>query len=259
MRKPLLTLGLGLFGMAGGIAHADGGWVVTIGGRVAVTPPYEGADHDVLAPSPTFSLRRADSPDRFSPPDDGSSLALLSTQYITLGPVARFRYARGDQGHLTGMKPIDWAAEPGVFLNLWPTNWLRGHVEARKGVIGHYGYVGDAGVDLIYTGKRWDASIGPRIGYADRHYMDTYFGVTTVEAAQSPLITTPYEPGAGRRYTGVEAALSYRLIGGMRTTFDVGYHKLSSQIAASPIVQVAGKRDQLSGGIGVSYRFGVGH
>ena len=53
--------------------------------------------------------------------------------------------------------------------------------------------------------------------------------------------------------------MSYRLIGGMRLTFDVGYHKLASQIAASPIVQVAGKRDQLSGGVGVNYRFGVGH
>ena len=254
-----LVLGLVFFGLAGGVAHADdSGWIVTIGGRVAVSPPYEGAGHDVLAPSPTFSVRKADSPYRFSPPDDSSSIALLSSKYISFGPAVKFRYARGNEGQLTGLNKIDWAAEPGAFLNLWPANWLRCHVEARRGVIGHYGWVGDAGVDLIYPGKRFEFSIGPRIGYGDRHYMDTYFGVTTVEAARSPLITTAYEPGAGERYRGVEAAVSYRLVGGLRTTFDVGYHKLSDLVADSPVIQVAGKRDQFSGGVTVSYSFGVG-
>ena len=254
-----LLLGLVFCGLAGGAAHAEGGWIVTLGGRMAVTPPYEGAGHDVLAPSPTISIRRADTPYRFSPPDDSSSIALLSSKYISFGPALRFRYARGNAGKLTGMDKIDWAAEPGAFLNLWPVgNWVRGHMEVRRGVVGHYGWVGDAGVDLIYPGKRFEASIGPRIGYGDRHYMDRYFGVTAVEAARSPLIDTAYEPGAGRRFTGVEAAVSGRLIGGLRTTFDVGYHKLSSKVAASPIVQAAGKRDQFSGGVTVSYSFGNG-
>ncbi len=92
-----LMLGLVFFGLAGGAAHAEGGWIVTIGGRLAVTPPYEGAGHDVLAPSPTFNIRRADSPYRFSPPDDSSSIALLSSKYISFGPAVKFRYARGNE------------------------------------------------------------------------------------------------------------------------------------------------------------------
>ncbi len=257
MRVWRAGFGVLVLALAGGAAHAEG-WIITVGGRVSASPPYEGAGHDVLAPSPSFSLRRADSPNRFVPPDNGTTLALLSSRYIVFGPMARFRYARGDQGKLTGLKKVDWAAEPGVFLDLWPTNWLRGHVEGRRGILGHHGWVGDAGADLIYTGKRWDASIGPRIGYGDSHYMDTYFGVTPTEAAGSPLFKTVYEPGSGQRYTGLEAAMSYRLLGGLRTTIDVGYHKLSAKAADSPIVRLAGKRDQLSGGVGLTYSFGVG-
>ena len=55
---------------------------------------------------------------------------------------------------------------------------------------------------------------------------------------------------------GVEAAVSYRLTGGLRTQFDVGYHRMSESVARSPIVQVAGSRDQISAGVGVTYRFG---
>ena len=244
--------------LAAGSAHADG-WIVTIGARAAAAPPYEGAGHDVVAPSPTFTLRRADSPDRFIPPDGGTTLALLSSSYISAGPMVRFRYKRGDADKLTGMKPIDLAIEPGAFVDLWPTSWFRARVEGRHGILGHHGWVGDAGLDLVHTGKRWDASIGPRMGFGDARYMDTYFGVTPTEAARSPLINAPYEPGAGKRYTGLEAATSYRMVKDMRLSFDVGYHRLSSKAAQSPIVLVAGSRDQISGGVGVSYSFGGGH
>jgi len=241
-----------------GTAHAEQ-WIVTIGGRIAANPPYEGADHDVIRPSPTFNLRRADSPDRFEPPDGGTTFSLFSTKYIALGPMARFRYARGDSGQLAGMDKIDIAVEPGGFVNLWPTNWLRARVEGRRGFIGHEGWVGDAGLDLIYTGSRWSASLGGRAGFGDRRYMDTYFGVTAAEAARSPFLTTAYMPGSGLRYTGAEAAVSYRLAGGLRTTLDVGYHRLSDKAASSPIVQIAGSRDQYNAGVILSYRFGIGH
>lgn len=240
-----------------GVSLAEG-WIVTLGARVSANPPYEGAGHDVLAPTPMFSLRRADSVYRFTPPDDGSSLALLANRYVDFGPVVRFRYARGDSGDLAGLDTVNWAVEPGVFLNLWPANWLRGRVEARRGVIGDRGWVGDAGVDLIYTGSRWEASIGPRIGYGDTRYMDSYFQVTPQEAAASPLIDTVYNPRGGRRYTGAEAALGYRLLGGFRVIGDIGYHRLTNDLADSPIVKVAGKRDQFSGGIALTYTFGVG-
>ncbi len=242
--------------LAAGSAWA-GGWIVTVGGRVAAYPPYEGAGHDVFVPSPKLSIRRADSPDRFEPPDGGSSLALIDNRYIVAGPLVRFRLSRGDTGKLTGLDKVGWAAEPGAFVELWPTNWLRGRVEGRRGVFGYQGWVGDGALDLVHTGKVWSASIGPRIGYGDGSYFDTYFGVTPAEAARSPFIDTAYEPGGGRRYTGVEVALARHFGKRWDATFDVGYHRLAKAAAASPIVEVAGSPNDLSAGVSLTYSFSL--
>ena len=232
-------------------------WIVTIGGRVAASPPYEGAPNDNIRPSGSFNIRRADRPYRFTPPDGGSTLALLATRYIVVGPMVRFRYDRGDQGKLVGFQKIDFAVEPGGFVDLWPADWLRARVEVRRGVTGHAGVVGDAGIDLIYTGKKWDFSVGPRIGYGDRRYLDTYFGVTPSEAGRSPYFNLPYEPPGGVRYGGVETAVSYHFTNRLRTTLDVGYHRLVKLAADSPVVSIDGSQDQISAGVGLTYSFGV--
>lgn len=233
-------------------------WIITVGAKTSASPPYEGADHMVISPSPTFSLRPASFVHRFSPPDPGMTFALIDSRRVTIGPMVRFRRDREDKGDLTGLETIDRAVEPGAFLDLWPTDWLRLHVEGRRGVTGHKGWVGDAGLDLVYSGGRWDASVGPRVGFGDAKYMDTYFGVTAAEAARSPRINTAYEPSKGRRYTGVTTAVAYHFNKHWRTSFNVSYQRLADKAAASPVVQEAGMRDQYSAGVGVSYSFGVG-
>jgi len=232
-------------------------WIVTVGARLGGAPPYEGANHDVLWPTPSFSLHHADRPRRFTPPDDGNTVAVVSTRHIDLGPVLRFRGSRGDTGSLQGFDKVDIAVEPGVFVDVWPADWIRGRIEARHGFFGYDGYVGDAGIDLIRTGRRWDASIGPRIGYGDANYMDTYFGVTPQEAAMSPYIKTPYEPGAGQRYLGAETAFSYHINDHWRTIVDFGYHRLAAKAADSPIIPVAGDLNQYSASFGFTYSFGL--
>ncbi|HEY7853394.1 MAG TPA: MipA/OmpV family protein [Caulobacteraceae bacterium] len=251
-----LPLGLMLAGAPAGAWATD--WIVTVGGRVAASPPYEGANHDNVRPSLLFSVRRADRPYRFTPPDDGGSLALFASKHFDFGPVLFFRYSRSDTGALKGFDKIGFAVEPGVFVNLWATDWLRARVQIRQGVLGHHGAVGDAGIDLIRTGRKWDASIGPRVGYGDARYMDTYFGVTPLEARRSPLLNTAYEPGAGVRNIGVETAFAYHWTNRLRTVVDVGYHRLAHAAADSPVVAIAGSRDQFSAGVGLTYSFGVG-
>ena len=233
-------------------------WIVTVGGAVGADPPYEGAGHLDIEPSATFNVRRADKPYRFTPPDDGSNFALLSNRYIEFGPMFRVREERGDTGHLEGFNKVDVAVEPGVFVNLWPTNWLRARVEARYGLFAYDGPVGDAGIDVIHTGRKWDLSIGPRYGYGGSHYMDTYFGVTPQEAAASPLIKTPYDPGAGPRYAGLEVAASYHITNRLRTYYGFGYHRLTKLAEDSPVVKVAGSPNDYLASVGVSYSFGIG-
>ena len=260
-RFPLTALGptvltVLLYSSAAPASATD--WIVTVGGRGAISPPYEGAPNEVFRPSFVFSVRRADKPFRFTPPDDGGSLALFSSKHFDFGPVLNFRSGRGDTGRLQGFEKIGFAVEPGLFANLWATDWLRARVQVRQGVLGHRGTVGDAGIDYIHTGKRWDFSLGPRYGFGDARYMDTYFGVTPIEAARSPLLTQPFEPGAGARYAGIETAYGYQWTRRIRTVLDVGYHRLVNKAADSPVVNVAGSRNQFTGGVALTYSFGVG-
>jgi outer membrane scaffolding protein for murein synthesis (MipA/OmpV family) len=232
-------------------------WIVTVGGGAGFSPPYEGAGRDVVTPILTFNLRRADTPYRFVPPDGGSTIALVNTRHFVFGPVVRFRYSRGASGLLQGLDKINTAIEPGGYAELWPVDWLRFRVEGRYGVAGYTGPVGDAAIDLIHSGRRWDFSIGPRYGYGGTRYMDTYFGVTPVEAARSPYINTPYEPGQGERYLGVEAAIAHNWTHRIKTTLGFGYHRLARLAQDSPVIQVAGSPNDYSAGVTLSYSFGL--
>ncbi|HEY1879877.1 MAG TPA: MipA/OmpV family protein [Caulobacteraceae bacterium] len=239
------------------VSAQQGDWIVTVRAGASAAPPYEGAPNSEIHPTLSFGAHHADKPYRFSPPDDGGSLDLISSRYFDFGPVLNIRRGRDDTGRLTGFQKIGWAAEPGVFVNLWASKWLRARVQVRQGIFGHHGAVGDAGIDYIHTGHKWDFSIGPRIGFGDARYMETYFGVTPAEALASPFLTKPYAPGAGVRYGGVGVACAYHFTNRIRTTVGVGYHRLVGVAADSPVVAIAGSRDQFSAGIGVSYSFGV--
>ena len=135
-------------------------------------------------------------------------------------------------------------------------------VEARRGISGHHGWVEDVGLDLIHTaeprlGQRWDASIGPRAGFGDANYMDTYFGLTPEESALHTPHLPAYVPGAGMRYTGAAAAAAYHLTQRWRMNFDLTFNHLSAKALASPVVRTVGDGNQLLAGVGFSYSFGL--
>jgi outer membrane protein len=233
-------------------------WTVSVGASVSTAPPYEGADDYVLRASPTLSVRPADRPYRFTPPDGGTSFTLISSDHFELGPMARFRHSRDNTKELTGLNKIKWAAEPGGFVDIWPTRWLRLHGEARHGVGGHHGFVGDTGFDLVHMSRKIDLSVGGRAGWGDRKYLDEYFGVTPLEAARSPLINQAYAPKGGRRYAGVTVAGAYHLNPRLKIRGFGGYQRLAEKAGDSPIVAIAGSRNQYFANLGVSYSFNLG-
>lgn len=230
-------------------------WIVTVGGRAQAVVPYEGAGHNLFYPIPSVHVRRADQPDRPVLPDDSLGLSLLRLGKVSFGPAGRLRGKRNTQAERAGLREVELAIEPGVFVTAWPTEWLRLHGEARRGVRGHEGWVGDASLDLALRSGPWTATLGPRAGWGDSAYMDAYFGVTPAEAAASPVIDAAYAPKGGLRYVGAEATLARRWGKHWQSTANFGYHHLASIPAASQIVQRIGARAELSGGVGLKYSF----
>ncbi len=252
------VIGALAFGAAVGIgagAAQAAPWTVSVGGRLQATPPYEGAGHDILVPVPTLSIRRPGSPERVALPDDALGLNLLGIGPVSFGPNLRLRARRDDFGVRAGLHTVALAIEPGAFVTIWPTDWLRLHAEVRRGVRGHHGWVEDGGLDLVARSGRWTATIGPRVGFGDHSYMSAYFGVTPADAAANSLITSAYASSGGLRYVGGEATAVYRISESWQAVANLGYHRLGDKPADSPVVQAIGSRDEISAGAGFKYSF----
>ena len=255
--KTLAAIGgalLGTLGLASQASAED--WIVSVGGQVNAAPPYEGAGYDLFLPIPTLGIRKASAPERPTISGDAPGIAVISNNWISFGPDLRLRGSRDDKGDREGLHKVGIAGEPGLFLTLWPMDWVRLHGEERKGVFGDHGWVGDAGLDLIVRPGRFMISAGPRIGWGDRSYMNPYFGVTAADAAASPILNTTYSPNGGRRYLGAGAGLTYHFSSRWEGTATASYHHLSNQAADSPIVQLIGARNEYAGGVGLKYSFG---
>ena len=146
--------------------------------------------------------------------------------------------------------------EAGAFAEYLAGENFRLRGELLKGIGGHKGLVGALGGDyLVRDGDRYVFSVGPRLLFSDGRYQRAYFGVDAEAAAAAALPL--YRPDAGVHAVALTSGLSYQFSPqfGM---FGFGrYERLVSDAAKSPIIREFGSRNQLSGGMGLSYTFTV--
>lgn len=241
------------------VPSMSSGWIVTLKGNLRAGPSYPGADDWSFIGFPSLSLRRAGTVERFSTPDDGLSFSFLDDSAFRFGVVGRFQGGRyyEDNRELFGLKKIDWAVEPGLFVEFWPVEFLRARAEVRRGFNGHEGFVADLGLDFVQRYGALTASIGPRLSLGDSEFTQTYFGVTPIEAALNGQVT-PYDPSGGITSVGAAASASYNWSEQWSTTAFVTYKRLVGDAADSPIVKQFGSENQVGVGLTVSYSFGFG-
>jgi outer membrane protein len=232
------------------------GWIVTLKGNVQATPRYPGSDELSFVGYPSVSFRRAGTPQRFSSPDDGISLSLLDDSAFRFGVVGRFQGGRylDDDRRLVGLDKIDWAVEPGVFVEYWPVQFLRARAEIRRGFNGHEGFVADFGLDAVQRFGAFTLSAGPRVSLGDDEFTRTYFGVTPAEAALNGEVSA-YRPSGGITSAGATASVTYDWSEQWSTTGYVTYKRLVGDAADSPIVKRFGSENQVGVGLSVSYSF----
>ncbi len=235
------------------------GWIVTLKANLRAAPSYPGADDLSFIGYPSLSFRRAGTPERFSAPDDGLSFSFLDDSAFRFGVVGRFQGGRylEDDRRLVGLDKIDWAVEPGLFVEYWPVEFLRARAEIRRGFNGHEGFVADLGIDLVQRFGAFTVSAGPRLSLGDDEFTRTYFGVTPEEAALNGEVTA-YDPSGGITSVGATASATYAWSEQWSTTAFVSYKHLVGDAADSPIVERFGSEHQVGVGLTVSYSFSMG-
>lgn len=237
---------------------AQAGWIATVGAKLTVDPKYPGSDQYTVFGYPTIGLRRASDPETYSALDDGFGIGISVTDWLRVGFAGDFLGERNkdDDKQLKGLKPIDWTVEAGGFVELWPTEFLRGRVELKKAFNGSDGFVADLGMDAIVPlTESMSVAFGPRVDLADSDYMRTYYGVTPKEAARNRAVNRAFRPDGGIESAGLAASVTYKWTEAWTTTVGGGWDRLLGDAADSPITKRIGSEDQFWGGAKISYSF----
>lgn len=224
---------------------ADEGYdvIVDLGAGARVQPRYEGSGDYEVVPVPLVNLSYV-SLGRLQ--IDERDIRIWSVR-----PAFRWRGEREESDLLPGFGDVDAAYEFGAAVAYRRGIW-RAFAELRRGFGGHEGLVGEVGVDAIsQPTPRLDIAIGPRLTFASKDYMQTYFGVTPLQAAATGI--APFDADAGVKSLGVETSLRYALNEDWFVVGKAGYFGLLGDAAASPVVDL-GSSAQATATIGLSRR-----
>ncbi|KQT64409.1 MULTISPECIES: MipA/OmpV family protein [unclassified Aureimonas] len=221
-----------------------------IGGLVA--PKYEGSDNYEVSPYPIISLDYLSIPGLFTV---GSPTPNTAGGF-SIGPSFGYTGEREEPTELRGLFDVDATYEAGVKVGYeWTYAEIYG--EARYAFGGAEGLVGSVGANLIARPTpELELKAGPLATFASEDYMDTYFGVTSFEAARSGGRFSAYDADGGFKTVGAAATARYEFRPEWFLNAKGSYETFVGDAEDSPIVK-AGSEDQFTFGVGISKRFSI--
>jgi outer membrane scaffolding protein for murein synthesis (MipA/OmpV family) len=228
---------------------------VRVGAGAQLVPTFPGSSDIHVSPYPDFAIARGKAPFVFEAPDESFGFPVKSLGGIEVGPAGTFQGARRRRDTIAPMDEVGFSIEAGAFAQFWIAPKVRLRVEGRRGLSGHRAWVGSVGADyVVRDGDNYVFSIGPRVNLSDSKYQAAYFGVNPGESARTGLPV--YRPKGGAHSVGAIAGATYSLGGRWGAVGYVRYDRLVGDAAASPFIAAHGARDQMSGGLGLTYTFG---
>jgi MipA family protein len=227
--------------------------VISLRGGVEVSPAYFGSDDYQFGPDVAVRLDYLRLPYGI---EFGSARTVGFTTGWSLQGSARYIPERDsdDYAQLDGLDDVDWSFELGMGVGYNQRNYRLFGV-ARYGVIGHNAWVAELGADgIAYPVEGLTLTLGPRLEFGDRKFNDTYFGVSSEEAANSSL--PEYEPGSGLYLAGVELGARYLFNERWGLEGAAGWGRLMNDAGDSPITE-EGSADQYRVRVGVTRRISL--
>ena len=257
----------------------DARFTLLLGGGVGFQPLYEGSDEyravgfPIIAPS----FGDTDGPRRFEFRSlDDVRIHVLRFGGLSLGPVLGYRFGRDedDAARLRGLGDVDNGVVAGGFvaydfvdepdtrlgLALAASTQVTGDDFGRSSFGTPNFRVGtDYGVEIDLSASyertlsdrlRLSARLGTT--FADGDYMQTYFGVTPAQAANSVAGLPAFDADSGIKDVYVNVGTTFNLTENFELRASLGYQRLLGDAANSPVTMDA---NQFTGALGAAYRF----
>jgi outer membrane protein len=222
-----------------------------------LVPSYPGSDSISVRPFVDVSRTTGDTPFAFEAPDESTGFAVLRNGAFQFGPAIGFEGRRRSRDVGGRLPSVGTTVELGGFVQYALAEALRVRLEVRQGIGGHKGLIGVVGGDYIARdADRWLFSVGPRVTLSSARYNRAYFGVAPVDAVRSGL--PAFDADGGVQAVGATAGALRQLTPRWGVSGYAKYDRLVSDAGRSPVVRAFGSRNQLSGGLALTYTFGSG-
>jgi outer membrane protein len=235
-------------------ANERADWRISVGGAAILRPEWDGAKDEEWLVVPDLDVRWGDQ--FFASVRTGVGWNLVNEGGLRVGPYAKLKFGRdeGDDAALRGLGDVDPTVEVGGFVD-YGFGPLRASLEVRQGLNGHEGLVAEAAIDgRARLSDQVFASIGPRVRWGDGSYMQTYYGVTPVQAARSGLPT--FAADGGVESVALNATLGWRPNERLVVTAFYERGELQGDAADGPLVRLRGEMEQQRLGLAVGWRLG---
>lgn len=252
-----LALSLSLFTVPAVAQDALGGDGVRT--RVALgvqaTPAAPGASDLSFGPFIGVGRARAGEMFGFEAPDESFSFRVVDLGPLEFGPALSVVGKRTADKIDAALPNVKTTFEAGAFVQAYVAPSVRLRAEARRGIGGHDGWVGELSADVIARdGDKWLVSAGPRLTLNDARYQRAYYGVTPAASLTSGLPV--YTPGGGVSAVGAAVGALRQFGPRWGVAAYARYDRLVGDAADSPITRGPGSRSQPSAGIALTYIFG---
>lgn len=228
-----------------------------VGLGVQLVPAFPGSDS--VSPRPLVDVARTRGTEdyEFEAPDDSFGFPLLRRGGFAFGPALAIEGSRTAKDVGAQLPRVGFTVEAGAFGQYSFSKSFRVRAEMRRGLGGHRGLVANLGADYIAReGNAWLVSVGPRVTIANGRYHRAYFGVRPEDSVASGLPS--FAAKGGLQALGATAGFTRQLTPRWGLYGYAKYDRLVDDAARSPIVRQLGSRDQLSGGLALTYTFGRG-
>lgn len=253
---------------------SEGDSRLTLGAGAAYYPDYEGSSHNRWSPIPAANGTVAGM--SFTVLANRASLDVIPNPTgpgwdFQFGPVAVFNQNRSNADAIKDLRvrrlgEIDTSVEVGGYAGIGYTGLITSDfdklsltVSYRRGVSG----ANRSGVwnpTLTYTtplSTKALVSIYTSAEIAEDRYARLYFGITPAQAVASGL--PAFRPEGGQKDITFGGFFTYALTGNLTKGLSIvvggTYKKLVGDFAESPIVAIAGDRNQWTGAAGLAITF----